>query len=96
MNISLLFRFCLLSLGGPLFSQLTSSFGTPTPTVVKDAVVAAPPSPVYRFVPEVGFSKYHKVSYAPKLDVEVSDLPAASVQYAEPPVVPAATYGVPN
>lgn len=78
-------------------SQLTSSFGAPTPTVVKDAVVAAPPpSPVYRFVPEVGFSKYHKVSYAPKLDVEVADLPANSVQFPEPPHVPAATYGVPN
>lgn len=89
---------------------MTSSFGSVEPKIVKD-VSAVNPSPVYRFVPEVGFNTLNRVSYEPQLEIEVPSVvpfaPVAPVAYSapvvrvgpsfyEPPVVPAGTYGVPN
>lgn len=64
----------LTSLGGIVSRPLA----VPAPNVV----LPAPIPPVYRFVPEVGFTNYNTVSYQPRVEVEV-------------PVVPHATYGVP-
>jgi len=52
----------------PLISTLTNSFGSSEP---KTAPITVTPAPVYRFVPEVGFSNYNKVSYHPQVEVEV-------------------------
>lgn len=50
------------------------------------------PSPVYRFVPEVGFTNYNKVSYQPRLEIEVPAPISYDVYPAYPvaPLVPVA------
>lgn len=75
--------------GIPLFSTLSAA-----PAPVKEIVPIVTPAPVYRFVPEVGFSNYNKVSYQPQVEVEVPTIPAST--YGLPPATPARTYGVPN
>lgn len=65
-------------------------------------------SPVYRYVPEVDFRNFNRVSYQPQLEIEVPSVvpiaprvvysaPAVNVAPVYgPPVVPHSTYGVPN
>lgn len=66
------------------------------------------PAPVYRFVPEVGFTNYNKVSYQPQVEVEVPTVVESIVQpqintytapvsvYGPPIHVAHNTYGLPN
>lgn len=69
---------------------MTSSFGTTEPKLAKEV-----PAPVYRFVPEVGFTNFNKATYqAPQVEVEVPVVPTSV--YGPPAVVPAKAYGVPN
>lgn len=77
--------------GTPIISTITQNFGTTEPKVFKE--------PVYRFVPQVGFTNYNKVSYQPPVELEVPSViysPPAEV-YGPPlplPPVPAKTYGI--
>lgn len=70
------------SAGLPLISALQNTFGQQP---AKEVVQEVTPAPVYRFVPEVGFTNYNKVSYQPRLEVEV---PAPINYYSSYPVEP--------
>ncbi|XP_055316144.1 uncharacterized protein LOC129575929 [Sitodiplosis mosellana] len=89
--------------GIPLLSSFTQGFGNSESKAPKDVPAITPP-PVYRFVPEVGFTNYNKVSYQPPVEVEVpsvvysapTPIYAPSVVPVAPIHTPASTYGVPN
>lgn len=85
-SLSLSWRM-LTGSGIPILSTITNSL------VAKETPVAQ--APVYRFVPEVGFANYNKVSYQPQIEVEVPAvaLHTPALTYGPPPPKP--TYGVP-
>lgn len=93
----------------PLISTLTNSFGSSEPKSAP--ITTATSAPVYRFVPEVGFSNYNKVSYHPQVEVEVPTIVSAAAPtvvetvgpivetyypgVAPAPIAPASVYGPP-
>lgn len=77
-----------------MLSTFTNNHAPINTKTVKEIVPIVTPAPVYRFVPEVGFSNYNKVSYQPQVNVEVPAIPAST--YGLPPPTPARTYGLPN
>lgn len=56
--------------------------------VAKEAVT---PAPVYRFLPEIGFTNYNKVSYQPRLEIEVP-APINYEAYPATSLVPITSY----
>lgn len=79
------------SAGLPLISALQNTFGQQSAKEVVQEVQVTP-APVYRFVPEVGFTNYNKVSYQPRLEVEVPAPINYYSSYPSAPLFPVANY----